>query len=129
MASCLARAFRFPPSLELLRNLCLNFGRCSFSSAEKLLRSSRGVRALDIAGTGGAECSDLSLRPNAPSIDCVVVTRFLRGLIGGTGGGGPSLAIPLLRLAPGGRLIVVTLEVEETNVGSEMSDFCIDFFR
>lgn len=47
---------------------------------------------------------------------CVAVWRRRRGFIGGTGG----VSIPLVRLAPGGKLTVGTLYVEETRVGSEI---------
>jgi len=50
------------------------------------------------------------------------------GLIGGTGGGS-AVSEPFFSDAPGGRLTVSMTEVVDTNTGSEMSDFAIDFFR
>lgn len=50
----------------------------------------------------------------------------LRGLIAGTGGVG---GIPFFSDAPGGRSTVSTLDVDETNVGSEMSALETVFLR
>lgn len=60
----------------------------------------------------------------APRIVCVVVVRLRRGFIGGMGG---VLGMPLLRLAPGGNETMGTLEVLDTNMGSEICalDTCL----
>ena len=49
--------------------------------------------------------------------------------MGGRGGGALADSAPLLRLAPGGRLIVVTDEVEDMKVGSEISNLFTDLLR
>jgi len=49
--------------------------------------------------------------------------------IGLTGGIGGALSIPFWRFASGGRLIVVILEVDETNLGSDMSDLLTYLLR
>lgn len=56
------------------------------------------------------------------------IVRVWRRL-GFTGGIGGALISPLWRDDPGGRLTVVILEVDEMNLGSEMSDLLIDFLR
>lgn len=78
---------------------------------------------------GWATVSCLSERLKAPRMVWVVVPRRRRGLIGGTGmlgmvgenwdfsGEG---SLPFERDAPGGRPTVLTEEVEERRVGSEM---------
>jgi len=64
-----------------------------------------------------------SLRPNP---NMVRVCRR-RGLTGGIGGA--LCSMPLRREAPGGRGTVVTCDVDERNLGSEMSDLLIDRLR
>ena len=46
--------------------------------------------------------------------------------MGGKGGGA---SIPFLSEAPGGRSTVSMTEVAEMNIGSEISDFTMDFLR
>lgn len=47
-----------------------------------------------------------------------VAVRLRRGFIGGTGG----ISMPFVRLAPAGRSTMGTLDVVDTNVGSEICD-------
>lgn len=75
-------------------------------------------------GEGG-----LSLRTKTFAIVCCAA--FLRGLIGGRGGANPRLGPSPLRPEPSpiGRFIVLTEDVPERKVGSEMSDLLTDFLR
>lgn len=114
--SCRLFAFNDPPSLEILRSLLRDSGRLSNSSSNAL-RSSGVPRPLPLGVWSVDDACESCLSPlNAPRIVCVVVWRRRRGFMGGTGG----VCMPLFRLAPGGRPMVGTLEVEETKVGSEI---------
>jgi hypothetical protein len=119
--ACLARALRFPPSLEDFRSFCRGLGFDSLSSAEKVLISSVDWVA------EGIECipSYSSFLP----IKVPNIARVWRRL-GFTGGiGGAYNSAPFWREDPGGRFTVVTLDVEEMNLGSEISDLLIDLLR
>lgn len=119
-AACRARALRFPPSLELLRSFPRTLGLDSPSSAEKV-----DISSVDCVAAGIEWISSSSLRPMKPP-NIVRVWRRL-GFTGGIGGA--LISLPLVREDPGGRLTVVILEVDEMNMGSEMSDLLIDFLR
>lgn len=110
MDSWRARAFRLPPSLEVLRRRFRERGR--FSSSGKTLCSSSALGA----GDETREESVLSIL-NAPKMVWVAVPRRRRGFIGGTGGAltGEGSA------DPGGRPTRGTLAVDERKVGSEIS--------
>lgn len=105
IASCRAIAFICPPSLELFRSRLRGF--CALSTPSESDRCSSVIVGWCISG----------LSPfNAPISVCAVVCRRLRGFIGGTGGA----PMPLFALAPGGSPKVGTLDVHETNVGSDI---------
>ena len=119
LAACRAFALRFPPSLELFLNL-RSFGLVSASSAEKV-----DISSVDWVAAGIEWISSSSFLPMNPPNMVLVWRRF--GLTGGIGGA--FVVMPFWRDDPGGRLTVVTLDVEEMNLGSDMSDLLIDFFR
>lgn len=112
LPSCCARMYRpiFAPSEEDFFNRCRVLGGFGLSSDECDPEPYIGLAK---AGWGGS----VSALPKA--------NRFLRGLIGGTGGA----SMPFRSEAPGGRSMVSTTEVVEIKTGSPISDFLTDIFR
>lgn len=109
-----AFAWRLFPSLVVFLSFVLGFEAWPPRASEDavLVGSMNGAR-------GG--CADESLCSERPN-----PKRRRIGLIGGTGGGG---SMPFFKDAPAGKSTVSMTEVPETKIGSEISDFTIDFLR
>lgn len=75
--------------------------------------------------------SGFSIRPRACRRVCVRLRRESRAGMGGALGPGEEEreSMPLERLAPSGRLMVSTEEVQEMKVGSEMSCLFMERLR